>query len=69
MSPGSSNDKIKAVPAPDKLSTRRFFSRGKRQEKTQEEKKVGIDDGDTEVSVSVSKSVAPVSLTQLFRYV
>jgi hypothetical protein len=69
MSPGSPNDKTEAVPVPVKLSARRFFSRSKRQEKTQDDEKDGIDDDATKVNAPVSKSVAPVSLIQLFRYV
>ena len=65
MCPGSSNDKTEAVPAPDKRSSKRlsFFSRRENNEND------GIDDDTTKVNVSPSKSVAPVTLKQLFRYV
>jgi hypothetical protein len=72
MSTGTCNEKTETVVAPDaKLAkTSRFFGR-KRQEKIDDDDKAksGFHDDATKVNAPVSKEVAPVGITELFRYV
>jgi hypothetical protein len=72
MSTRTSNDKAETViPVPDRqpAKKRRFFSRDKREENVKDIEKDGTDDEGTEIKGPVSKDIAPVSFTALFRYV
>jgi hypothetical protein len=64
MSPRSNNDKAETTTTPDKQPTKkcRLFSYGKRPEKG------GTDDDTATTEVPVSKAIAPVGFTELFRF-
>jgi len=68
MSPETYNEKAETIiPSTANPNRGRFFSRRKPDESVNDDEK--IDDDATEVDAPVSKALAPVSFTELFRYV
>ena len=58
-----------AIPNQKLTSKNRFFSHHKREEKRNDDEKSGPDDNASEIHGPVSKTIAPVSFAELFRYV